>query len=447
MDGFLAGKRIAVIGMERSGIGAARLIKRLGGSPLVSDRKPAETFGSTVEELRNADIETETRSHHRIETERFDLVVLSPGVIPQPAWLKKWSRESTPVWSELELASRVCTTPWIGVTGSNGKTTTVHLITDMLLRAGLNAKSAGNIGTAWSSLLPATPETVFVIETSSFQLEYSPTVKPKVGVILNLFRNHLDRHESMSRYAAIKSRLLANQKSGDTAVTNIDDALLRSVVPKTDARHMTFGFSNKADAFEEAGELKIRLSGTEKTILQTDEFPLIGRHNRQNALAAAVAAVSFGAEIEAVRSALTHAKPVEHRIETVGEYDGITFVNDSKSTNLTATLTALEAFSEGVILLFGGRPKPESFEPLAHKHPKPLKRLIAFGEAKPRIEEELSGRLPILYVDNLEEAVSVSRRTAERGDTVLLSPGCASFDQFKNFEERGKVFKSLVRSQ
>jgi UDP-N-acetylmuramoylalanine--D-glutamate ligase len=440
----LHGQRVAVIGMARSGIGAAKLIHRLGGRVLISDLKPATALSSAIEELRETGTEIETGAHQRVAGEPFDLIVLSPGVIPAGELQRAWESRGTPVWSELELAARAWEHRWIGVTGSNGKTTTVHLIHDILTTAGMNSAMAGNVGTAWSSLLPAPQDRVFAVEVSSFQLEHSPSLKPAVGVLLNLFENHLDRHGTMEVYAELKSRLLRHQTSNDTAVVNGDDARVMAIAATLRSRVIRFGRNPAFEFWTEENRLMCRWGGRRETLLERRDLPLTGRHNELNALAAAAATLALGVPLDAVREGLRTAKPVEHRIEFVTDLGGVAYYNDSKSTNMVATMTALDSFEQGVILLFGGRPKKESFAPLAERIHRPIKRIVVFGEAIFKLRDELPAGLPVDEAADLSGAVDLARRAAQPGDTVLLSPGCTSFDQFNNYEERGREFKSLV---
>jgi UDP-N-acetylmuramoylalanine--D-glutamate ligase len=439
-------KRVAVIGMARSGIGAAKLISRLGGHALISDLKPASMLSAALEELHGTNVEAETGGHVRVADETFDLVVLSPGVMPAENLLQSWRSRNTPVWSELELAARIFTGRWIGVTGSNGKTTTVHLIAGMLEEAGLHAVMAGNVGTAWSGLLPASEETVFVVEVSSFQLEHAMGLHPTVGVLLNLFENHLDRHGTMETYAALKARLFRNQTEEDYAVFSGDDDRTRRIGRSVRARVLRFGAG--ADCEFRLASDRLMWYGPDKSelILELSELPLKGRHNALNALAAAAAAHAFGVELNMIRRALRNARPVEHRIEYVGSHEGIAYFNDSKSTNMVATMTALDSFDRDVILLFGGRPKKESFAPLAARFGRPIKKVVVFGEAAPKLLAELPAGLPVETAADLSAALALARSAARAGDTILLSPGCTSFDQFNNFEERGRLFKALVNA-
>ncbi|MDD5087783.1 MAG: UDP-N-acetylmuramoyl-L-alanine--D-glutamate ligase [bacterium] len=432
--------------MARSGIGAARLIHRLGGRALISDRKSAELLGPAIEELQGLGIEVEAGEHRRIAAETFDLVVLSPGVVPNREWLDAWQRQGVRVISELQLAAEVCDSLWIGVTGSNGKTTTVHLIASMLEHAGMSVQTAGNVGWSWSDFLPAPPKQVFVVEVSSFQLEFCPRLQPDVGVFLNLFENHLDRHGNMDTYAELKSRLFVNQQPDNVVVLNGEDRWIAKLDSAFPARHVRFGTQPEFDFRTTREQLRFRADQRDELLIERDEFPLVGRHNELNALAAAAAAMSVGARVTAIREALRQAKPVEHRIEFVGTFGGAAYYNDSKSTNLTATLTALDSFERNVILLFGGRPKKEPFAPLALRYGRPINALLAFGEAAPKVRRDVPEDYPMILTETLSAAVARAREIAGEGDIVLLSPGCTSFDEFTNFEERGRVFKSLVQS-
>ncbi|MCB9366680.1 MAG: UDP-N-acetylmuramoyl-L-alanine--D-glutamate ligase [Calditrichaeota bacterium] len=441
-----SGRRVGILGMGRSGIGAARLVKRLGGNALISDRKDRRLLTHALDQLEAGGIEVECGTHERLFGEDFDIVILSPGAVLPAAAEAAFADRSIPLWSELELASRCCECPWIGVTGSNGKTTTVTLLTEILNQAGLRAKSAGNIGSAWSEHLPETDVDVFVIEVSSFQMEHSSTLRPKVGVILNVLENHLDRHGTMEIYGALKLKLLENQQSSDFAVLNADDRFLAANASGIESRKMYFGFGDSCDWIVRDKSLWSKEHGTDIPTLESNEWDLLGTHNLLNAAAAACAATSFGVSTGHIRDSLLRARPVEHRIELVCRHEGVLYVNDSKSTNLTATLTALNALEGKVVLLFGGRPKLESFSMLSKLLHSKISTLITFGEARAKVRQEVGESENVCYVAGLAEALNTARQHTTPGTTILLSPGCASFDQYDNYEERGKHFKSLVHA-
>ena len=438
-----SGIRFGILGLGRSGIGAAGLIKRLGGTALISDKKDAAHFTELFPKLAAQGIDVETGGHDRLFSEFFDFLIVSPGAVLNDDRIKLLRANGTRIWSELELASRCFDGKWIAVTGSNGKTTTVTLIDSILREAGLKSEAVGNIGTAWSERLPSSDTDVFVVEVSSFQMEHTFTAKPTVCVLLNVLENHLDRHGDIETYGALKLKLAAKQSSEEFLVLNRDDRFLMSHGSEIAATKKYFG-RQPAEWNVKGDSLFLRNSESEELVLSTSEWPLVGRHNLLNAGAAGAAAHCLSVSVATIRAGLRKAKAVEHRIEVVATINGIRYVNDSKSTNLTATLTALDAIDGSVVLLFGGRPKRESFSPLAAQLGTKIRRLIVFGEAREKIKSDLGSSKNIEYCDDMTSALEAANRVANYEDTVLLSPGCASFDQFENFEERGKQFKKLV---
>jgi UDP-N-acetylmuramoylalanine--D-glutamate ligase len=442
----LSGQRFGILGMGRSGIGAARLIRRLGGTALISDQKTESQAADAIAILAPLGIEIELGGHDRILSEALDTIIVSPGVVIKSEWLAKWERSGTELWSELELASRCYDGKWVGVTGSNGKTTTVTLLTEMLKHAGFRAASVGNIGTAWSEFLPARDIDIFVVEVSSFQLEFTHTARPHVCVILNVLENHLDRHGDLQTYGSLKLKIGANQNTGNFAVINGDDAFLRSHIADLPAQVTLFGLGTACPWFVEGDQLFHLRDGQAEQILSGDEWLLEGTHNLLNAAAAASAADCFGATHKEIRNTLFAATPVEHRIEFVREVGGVRYVNDSKSTNLTATLTAVSAVRGDIILLFGGRAKKESFAPLRELLGKKVRVMLAYGESRQKVRDEIGENAFVSYAEDIPEALKIAKQLATTEHTVLLSPGCASYDQFPNFEERGKLFKQLVMS-
>jgi UDP-N-acetylmuramoylalanine--D-glutamate ligase len=441
----LAGIRFGILGLGKSGIGAAGLIKRLGGTALISDKKDASHFAELLPKLVAQDIEVETGGHDQLFSRFLDYLIVSPGAVLKDEWLTSLAANGTRIWSELELASRCYDGKWIAVTGSNGKTTTVTLIEDILREAGLRTKAVGNIGTAWSECLPAQDIDVFVVEVSSFQMEYTHKAKPTVCVLLNVLENHLDRHGDIETYGALKLKLASRQTSGNFVVLNHDDNFLMSHSDALAGSKKYFG-KYAADWSVENSSLISKMKGSPEIVITASDWTLVGQHNLLNAAAAGAAAQCLGIENTPIRAALKKARAVEHRIEVVATQNGVRFVNDSKSTNLTATLTALQAVDGPVVLLFGGRPKRESFAPLSKLFGEKIRKLIVFGEAQAKIREDIGQSSFIDYRDNLSASLVTAREIAQSGDTVLLSPGCASYDQFDNFEQRGKMFKQLVLS-
>jgi len=441
----LSGRRFGILGIGKSGIGAAGLIKRLGGTALISDIKSREKLGDAVAKLEADGIEVETGEHTRLVNEFFDTIVVSPGTILKPEWLQAWQKRGTVLWSEIELASQCFDGKWIGVTGSNGKTTTVTLLTAMLNASSIRAQAVGNIGTAWSECLPSRDVDVFVVEVSSFQMEQTHSARPDICVILNILKNHLDRHGDIETYGNLKLKLATNQNSRDFFVYNSDDVFLVNRRRHVQSVSISFGTSDSAHLLVKDGTVTRIEGGESVQLLQEAEWSLEGKHNLLNAAAAAAAAICAGASDAAIHSALVNAKPVEHRIEFVREVNSVRYVNDSKSTNLTATLTAIEAVRGTITLLFGGRPKHESFAPLSQLLGNQLEHLIVFGEARAKVNSELVQNERIHYCENLDESFRLANELARSGQSILLSPGCASYDQYSNYEQRGEHFKTLVK--
>lgn len=439
----LSGQRFGIVGMGRSGISAAGLVRRLGGNVLVSDSKPVEVLWQSIDKLVDSKIEIEVGEHSRIFKENFDTIVVSPGVQVKPEWLLAWRKSGAKVWSELELASQCYNGNWVGVTGSNGKTTTVTLITEILNRSGVRACAVGNIGEAWSSFLPKHEIELFVVEVSSFQMEYTETARPTVCVILNVLANHLDRHGRIEVYGDLKMKLSRQQQSSDFFVYNADDSFLSSRSSQINSAVVTFGTEN-ADFLVRDGKLLRNTGGEETLLIRESEWKLVGRHNLLNAAAAAAASTCVGVSDRDIRSALLTAEPVEHRIEFVREVGNVRYINDSKSTNLIATITAIDSIDRRIVLLFGGRPKLESFASLGTYLGKQLSHIIVFGEAIAKVSTELPDDSRLHFCRDLTESFQLARKYAIKGEAIMLSPGCASYDQYENFEQRGKHFKQLV---
>lgn len=442
----LDGRRFGILGMGRSGIGAARLITRLGGTALISDMKPAAKLAKQIASIASDRVDVETGTHQRLLAEPFNAVIVSPGAVLAPDWLRSWSGRGIEVISELEFAWRCSSGNAVMVTGSNGKTTTVTLIETILLHSGIKAIAVGNIGTAWSEHLPAPEEMLYVVEVSSYQLEHAPTIKPKVAALINVLENHLDRHGTLEEYGKTKLRLFANQNSDSVAVMNRDDEFSVSHMGNVPGKISWFGQHPTSEWNVRENHVSRGSQDGERVLIRENEWTLPGRHNLMNAAAAAAACSALGLTDSQIRAGLLVAKPVEHRIEFVREYNGVRFYNDSKSTNLAATMTAIAAVPSPIILLFGGRAKKESFAPLSALLDGPIHLIIAFGEAREKILHEVGPHARLFSAETMSEALRLASAEASAGDSVLLSPGCASFDQFDNFEKRGEVFKSLVMS-
>jgi UDP-N-acetylmuramoylalanine--D-glutamate ligase len=351
-----------------------------------------------------------------------------------------------PVWSEIELAWRFLRGKLVAITGSNGKTTTTALVAHILKTEGITTHVGGNIGTPLLSLAEAsTDSSVTVAEISSFQLETIEAFRPEIGVLLNLTPDHLDRHASFEEYAAVKMRLFENQLDRDAAVLNADDPEVTRRMP---SRPQVLWFSRQKrvaeGAFLRDDQIVFRCDGSEVAVARRDEIPLRGEHNLENVLAACAAAYLAGAGPAAIASGVKTFRGVEHRLEFVAEIAGVAFYNDSKATNVDAARKAVEAFPGPLIVILGGKDKGSPYAPLCEPLRERARLAIVIGAAADKIAADLGDALPIEHADTLDRAVQLAMDRARPGDVVLLAPACSSFDQFENYEHRGRVFKQLV---
>ena len=473
-------RRALVLGASRSGIAAALALAGLEVSVSLSDRRGRESLPG-VEAAVRAGVRLVAEDSLAREWPEPDLVVKSPGVPTEAAAVRKACETGVPVWSELELAYALLPNPFDAITGTNGKTTTTALLGHLFETAGRPVRVLGNIGVAVTSVAgELAPEEELVVEVSSFQLEDTHLFRPAVGVFLNLTPDHLDRHGTMERYLECKANLFANQGAGDVAVLNLADAAVAALgaqlAAREDAPRVAF-FSTQWTAAGSAGGATAagptaagaatRAAGTpdswvedswliidRERLLPVSDIVLPGVHNLENSLAAATAAAARGVDRGALAEGLRTFRGVPHRLEQAGIVAGVTYVNDSKATNVEATLTALNAYPERTHLILGGRDKASDYRPVARACARGCKAVYLIGEATPLIsgafaEVAASGevdRLPeVGSWGDLERALDAAARAAEPGDVVLLAPACASFDQYKNFEERGDHFKSIVQ--
>ena len=439
----VAGARVVVVGMARSGIAAVELLMEQGAEVTAVDQTPGTRLGIVVLPQVPASFEG------------ADLVVLSPGVPADLDLLEPVRRRGVPVVGDLELASWFLKGEIIGITGSNGKTTTTAMTGHILAASGIPVQVGGNIGTPPASLVKTSrPGQWNVLELSSFQLETISTFRAHIGAALNVTPDHLDRHYTFEKYAAAKGRLFENQRSGDFAVLNADDAVTAGYAAGTAAQSRFFSSTREIapgawlaysllqiGGYSRSTEL-IMLDG--KPLMQAKEVPLRGIHNVENTMAAAIMAHLAGATNEQIRDAVMSFPGVEHRLEFVRELDGVAWYNDSKATNVDATLKALAAFDGGLWVILGGKDKNSDYHPLASVLKEKAREVLLIGAAADKIEEQLRGDVPTVKCETLERAIRHARASARSGETVLLAPACASFDQFENFEHRGREFKRLV---
>ena len=444
--------RVGIIGLARSGRSAARLARARGHDVFASDAGTSPDVQDAAAEVRALGGVAETGAHSVTQLAACDVLVLSPGVAPTAPILADPVLANVPRISELEFAFRELSSPVLAITGTNGKSTTTALTAHLLVTGGFDAPAAGNIGTALSdvALRPTRPDWV-VVEASSFQLADIDTFAPRIGVLTNLSPDHLDRYPSVDAYYADKARLFRNATRTSIWVLNAEDAAAIGLPGEAEGRRRVFRVNTSLGAREEggwidaSGHLCLRLARTETRLLHQTELRVLGEHNRANALAAAVAAVSAGASTEAVAEGLRTFGGLEHRLEVVAEIAGVLWVNDSKATNIGSTAVALHSMERPVVLLLGGRHKGEPYTKLLAALQGRVRSIVAYGEAATAIENDLAAHAAVERVDGPFEAVVTRAATlAQPGDVVLLSPACASFDMFRDYEQRGRAFKELV---
>jgi UDP-N-acetylmuramoylalanine--D-glutamate ligase len=448
MNPSLSGKNVLVVGMARSGLSAAELAWKRGAKVKVSDKRCQKELQNEIQFLQERGIEYELGGHSVESFLRADLIVLSPGVPSKIAELQKAIQAGREVISEIELASRFLQGKIIGITGSNGKTTTTALVGEILRLAGLHVQVGGNIGTALTSLVEqSTPETFNVVELSSFQLEAVPTFHPDIAVLLNITPDHLDRYDSYEDYAKAKLNIFKNQKQSDFAVLNREDELLRQSADLVQSSK--FWFSSRSEVergtYFDGSQLVFRLGEQNESVIPKELIQLRGRHNLENISAAITAARLVNVAASKIGQVIAQFKGIEHRLELIAEIEGVKFYNDSKATNTDATRRALEAFGSGVHLLLGGRDKGSDFTVLSTLVRERVKTITLLGEASPKIKCQLSGLVPMFQARSMEEAARLAFEQAGAGDIVLLAPACASFDMFQNYEHRGREFKEAVK--
>lgn len=444
------GQKILVVGAGKSGLAVSRYLAGKGAKVVLADQKEASAFEQPVASLVPPEVELVLGKYPAVEPGRFDLVVLSPGVpLSAPPAVQARSL-GIPVTGELELAFQQARAPVVAITGTNGKTTTTALTGQIFQEAGLKTLVAGNIGRPFiAEVEDYGPEDVIVLEVSSFQLETADSFRPRVAAILNITPDHLDRHKTMEAYVAAKARVFSRQTREDVTVLNYDDRLTRELASQCPGRVVFF--SRQQELAEgvcvKDGCITVKEKGRAHSILPVGELRIPGLHNLENALAAVACAWSWGIEGEKIAAALRRFPGVPHRLELVAEINGVAYVNDSKGTNPEASIKALEAYQRPIILLAGGRNKGSDFTAFAHTVKKKARALVVLGECAAEIEAAArkAGVREIYRASNFREAVLTAHRLAKPGDVVLLSPACASWDMFKNYEERGEQFKQIVR--
>lgn len=447
----LANKRVLVVGLGKSGVASALFLKARGAQVTVSDTKPQDQLGNEIPILLDHGITVETGGHGERTFRGQDLIVVSPGVPFDADSLTQARALGEPVIGEIELAAQFLGGSIVAITGSNGKTTTTTLAAEIIAAGGHSTLVGGNIGTPAISLVDrSTPHSIVVLEVSSFQLETIQTFRPKIAVVLNVTPDHLDRHRSFAAYTDAKARIFENQQKGDFAVLNADDSTCLDLARRT--RAQVFWFSRqkevKQGAYTRDGRILFRDTDGQSEIMLVSEIPLKGGHNVENVLAAVCVGVLMRCKPEQIRQAVRGFNAVEHRLEYVATIHGVEYYNDSKATNVDATIKALESFPTNVHLILGGKDKDSDYSQLNDLLRQRVKRVYTIGSAAGKIESQIispkNGGPEIVHAETLENAVKRAAEVAKPGDIVLLAPACASFDQFRNYEHRGHVFKQVV---
>lgn len=444
-------KKVLVIGIARSGVAVAKFLVDKGTRVVLTDKKNLQELAGTLREVPTGQVEIITGRYPDIDGGNYDFLVVSPGVPLTIPPVQRARELGIPVLSELELAYRFARSPMIAITGTNGKTTTTTLIGEIFRNAGVRVCVGGNIGLPLAlEVEKYGPEDVIVAEVSSFQLECIEKFRPKVGLLLNFTPDHLDRHGTMENYVAAKARIFENQDQSDYTVLNYDDPGVAAMGAKTPGKVIFFSRLHKLEQgiFVENGNIILKLGAAPVKIIAAKDVFIKGAHNLENALAAAAAAYAMGIPSEVIGRTLREFRGVAHRLELVAEIDGVKYINDSKGTNPDASIKALEAYDEPIVLLAGGRNKGSDFTEFAQKVKERVRALVILGECKAEIKEAVSktGFTAIHDAADFDDAVRTAAKIATTGQIVLLSPACASWDMFKDFEERGERFKEVVSS-
>ena len=444
-------KRVLVVGMARSGIAAAELLLRHGAVPILSDMKTEEAFGDQLKHLHSTACEFRLGEDAVKLLDEADVLVISPGVPIDAPVVTAAKAKSIPMVGELELAYSLLNGDVLAISGTNGKTTTTTLLGKVFENAGRITHVAGNIGYPLSSVaLSARKEDVSVVEVSSFQLESIKTFHPRVAALLNITEDHLNRHGTMTQYIKLKQRIFENQTADDVAVLNADDPTLMKMADKVKSQVALFSRTQEVEngAFVKGGKIVWHWNGEITNVCDADAILIPGPHNLENALAATAMACAMGIPAPVIRHTLLSFTGVEHRIEKTRIFQGVSYINDSKGTNVDSTIKAVQSMKAPTVIILGGYDKHTDFMPLCKEivASEFISPAVVIGQTGPQIKKQLAeaGFTAITDADSMEDAVNKSRDLAVSGGNVLLSPACASFDMFKDYEQRGEVFKDIV---
>jgi len=443
-------KKISIIGAVRSGLGAAKLAKQLGAIPFVSDAGSEEKLKSSIEYLKNEKIDFEI-SNHTEKVFDCDLMIVSPGVPSDSKVIKNAKTKNIKIISELEFASTFCKANVIGITGTNGKTTTTSLCDYLFNECGVKSYSAGNIGLAFSEIATEAKENEVVsLEISSFQLDLIDKFKPKVAMILNITPDHLNRYEnSVEKYALSKLKVYENQDANDFLILSKDSELLNQYFKKPKSNVLFFTTSKKVTngCYLENDEVRFVRNDVVEFSCKVSEIYIKGEHNIQNAMAVIIAAKLFNLDNEKILEALGSFKGVEHRLELVREIEGIKFINDSKATNVDSVVVALKSFDDPIFLILGGQDKGNDYSMIEDLVIEKVKKIYAIGSSAEKVFNYFHSKVKTEIKKDFDDVINTALSEAREGDVVLLSPACASFDMFDNYEHRGKVFKEIINNK
>ena len=444
-------KKVLLVGLAKTGVSTIKKLDKLGASIVVTDIKPKEKLEDILSQLNGLNNVEYILGSHPEDISDIDLTIVSPGVPLDLPFIEKLKESNVKIIGEVELAYTLSNNPiFVGITGTNGKTTTTSLVGEIFKEANRDTYIVGNIGNPVIDTVDYTDKnSVLVTELSCFQLESIDTFRPKVSSILNITEDHLNRHHTMENYINAKARIFENQEKSDFSILNYDDSIVRSLNKNNNASILYFSRQEKIDQgvyLDENNNIVISIDGKQITVLNRNELSLPGDHNLENAMAAILMTYVVGVDLEVIKQVLTTFKGVEHRLEFVTNKNGIMFVNDSKGTNPDSTIKAIGSYERPIILIAGGMDKHSDFTDMMKCATKNVKELVLLGETADKIEASArkEGLENITKVKNMEEAVKKAYELAEDGDVVLLSPGCASWDMYPNFEARGLDFKENI---
>ena len=438
--------KVTVVGFGRSGVSAVKLLHDKGAEVTVTDCRAEEDLKEEIRKLNGRNVKLQLGEGGVSAVEGAEMVVVSPGVPPDTSAVQLAERKKIRIISEIELFSWFCNSPIIAITGTNGKTTTTLLSANLLNNLGYKVTACGNIGVPLTELVDK--EALVVAEISSFQLERIEKFRPYISVILNITPDHLDRYRDFQDYVSAKSRIFENQKPSDFTVLNADDSVVSKFSERTKANIVLFSRKKilEEGVFLSSGRIMARWKGEEKEICSTGDIKMKGAHNLENCLAAAAIGLIYDAGIEVIKNTILEFSGLEHRIEYVRTVGGVDFFNDSKATNAAAVAGALESFTSPIVLICGGRDKRSDYTALGVILQDRVKLVVLFGESKKKLMDAFSGIVSCVCADSFSSAFRLAAAGADSGDVVLLSPACSSFDMFRDFEERGEIFKAEVEN-